>query len=40
MGAYKLFWVGYERGIHGVGVLVAEKWIEKVAGCEARRVRD
>jgi hypothetical protein len=30
MGAYKLFWVGYERGIHGVGVLVAEKWIEKV----------
>ena len=30
MGAYKLFWMGFEKGIHGIGMLVADKWIEKV----------
>ena len=30
MGAYKLFWMGCEKGIHGVGMLVADRWIEKV----------
>ena len=30
MGAYKLFWRGGEKGIHGVGMLVADEWIEKV----------
>ena len=30
LGAYKLFWMGCEKGIHGVGVLVADRWIEKV----------
>ena len=29
MGAYKLFWMGCEKGIHGVGMLVADRWIEK-----------
>ena len=24
------FWMGREEGYHGVGVLVAEEWIEKV----------
>ena len=27
---YKLFWSGNSKGTAGVGVLVAEKWIEKV----------
>ena len=27
---YKLFWVGYEDGVAGVGVLVAERWIDSV----------
>ena len=30
VGEYKLFWLGCERGIHGVGLLVADRWIEKV----------
>ena len=30
MGAYKLFWKDCEKGIHGVGMLVADRWIEKV----------
>ena len=30
MGAYKLFWMVFEKGIHGVGMLVAHRWIEKV----------
>ena len=30
MGAFKLFWMGCEKGIHGVGMLVADRWIEKV----------
>ena len=29
-GGYKFFWMGREKGYHGVGVLVAEEWIEKV----------
>ena len=29
-GAYKLFWMGCEKGIRGVGMLVADRWIEKV----------
>ena len=27
---YKLFWKGCEEGISGVGMLVAERWIDKV----------
>ena len=27
--AYKLFSMGCEKGIHGVGILVTDKWIEK-----------
>ena len=27
---YKLFWSGNSKGTAGVGVFVAEKWIEKV----------
>ena len=34
MGEYKFFWMGCERGIHGVGLLVAERWIEKVLDVE------
>ena len=30
MGTYKLFWVCCEKGIHSVGMLVADRWIEKV----------
>ena len=30
LGGYKIFWIGREKGYHGVGVLVAEEWIEKV----------
>ena len=30
LGGYKFFWMGREEGYHGVGVLVAEEWIEKV----------
>ena len=30
MRAYKLFWMSCEKGIHGVGMLVADRWIEKV----------
>ena len=28
------FWMGCSRGNHGVGMLVAERWIEKVLACE------
>ena len=38
MGAYKLFWMGCENGIHGVGMLAADRWIEKVLN--VKRVRD
>ena len=27
---YKLFWSGCEKGMGGVGVLVAEKWVDSV----------
>ena len=27
---YKFFWMGWAKGIHGVGLPVAERWIEKV----------
>ena len=35
---YKLFWPGNKKGTAGVGVFVAEKWIEKVF--EVKRVSD
>ena len=38
LGGYKFFWVGCEEGISGVGVLVAEKWIDKVM--EVNRVNE
>ena len=31
LGGYKFFWMGREEGYHGVGVLVAEEWIEQVS---------
>lgn len=37
-GWYKFFWVGCEEGVAGVGVLVAEKWIDNVV--EVRRVNE
>ena len=27
---YKFFWVGNENGTGGIGVLLAEKWLDKV----------
>ena len=27
---YKLFWMGCRETIHGVGLLVADRWLEKV----------
>ena len=33
MGEYKFFWMGCAKGIHGVGLLVAEGWIEKEVKC-------
>ena len=36
--AYKLFWMGCKNGIHGVGMLVANRWIEKVL--EVKRVSE
>ena len=38
LGAYKLFWMGCKKGIHGVGMLVADRWIEKVL--EVKRVSE
>ena len=35
---YKLFWSGNSKGTAGVGVFVAEKWIEKVF--EVKQVSD
>ena len=37
-GWYKFFWVGCEDGVAGVGVLVAEKWIDSVV--EVRQVSE
>ena len=36
MGEYKFFWMGCAKGIHGVGLLVADRGIEKVL--EVKRV--
>ena len=30
LGEYKFFWMGCSKRIHGVGLLVADRWIEKV----------
>ena len=30
IGGYKIFWMGCQAGVSGVGVMVAERWIEKV----------
>ena len=30
MVAYKLFWMGSKKSFHGVRMLVADRWIEKV----------
>ena len=38
MGEYKFFWMGCAKGIHGVGLLVADRWIDKVL--EVKRVTD
>ena len=38
LGEYKFFWMGCSEGIHGVGLLVADRWIEKVL--ELRRVSE
>ena len=35
---YKLYWSGNDKGTAGVGVFVAEEWIEKVF--EDQRVSD
>ena len=35
---YKLFWVGSKDGTGGVGILVADRWIEKVI--DVNRVND
>ena len=35
---YKLFWIGNEKGTSGVGIFVAEKWIDKVI--DIKRVSD
>jgi hypothetical protein len=35
---YKLFWQGCKEGVAGIGVMVAERWIEKVI--EVRRVSE
>ena len=35
---YKFFWVGNDHGLSGVGVLLAEKWVDKVH--DIRRVSD
>src|SRR5664279_5463849 len=38
IGSCKFFWIGCEEGISGVGILVAEKWIEDVI--EVKRIND
>jgi hypothetical protein len=35
-GRYKFFWIGCSEGVSGVGILVAEKWADKVI--EVRRI--
>ena len=38
LGGYKFFWKGCSEGVSGVGVLVAEKWVESVI--EVKRVSE
>ena len=38
MAAYKLFWMGCEQVTHGVGILVTDRWIEKVL--DVKRVNE
>ena len=35
---YKLFWIGNSTGYGGVGIFIAEKWIDKVI--DVKRVND
>ncbi|KAK3888624.1 hypothetical protein Pcinc_007349 [Petrolisthes cinctipes] len=35
---YKLFWIGNDKGTGGVGIFLAEKWVDK--GIEVNRVSD
>ena len=35
---YKFFWIGNDQGTNGVGVLLAEKWVDKLY--DIRRVSD
>ena len=30
LGKYKFLWMGCSKGIHGVGLFVADRWIENV----------
>ena len=38
MGEYKFFWMGWAKEIHGLGWLVADRWIDKVL--EVKRVNE
>ena len=38
LGRYKFFWKGCSEGLSGVGILVSERWIEKVL--EVKRVNE
>ena len=35
---YKIFWIANQEGLGGVGIMLAEKWVEKVF--EVKRVSD
>lgn len=35
---YKFFWIGNDKGTGGVGILVAEKWVENVL--EVKHISD
>ena len=32
IGTNYIFWIGCDSGTGGVGIMVAEKWVEKVFG--------
>jgi exonuclease III len=38
LGNYKFFWVGCEEGTAGVGILVEQRWTEKVL--EVKRISE
>jgi len=38
IGSYKFFWVGCEKGVSGVGVLVADRWVDSII--EVKRVSE